>query len=218
MTIAANTAWGSAIGSGTTGPFAVPFVLYSQTHLQVLQVSNNVPTTMNLGTDYTFTSWNADNKGQVAAPEITFTTAVAGGVLIVFRLVLPGTQLTAISNFSAFYPQLHEQEFDLEDQYSLMLGEWIQKAVKAPDWESSGNGVNLTLPAISARASLVLGFDASGNVAMYAQGAGGAPPFLTGYAFASLPAVTSFMLAMCTDGPIAAYNTVLGTWVKLNYT
>ncbi len=211
--IPSPTAWGSAAGTGTTGPFAIPFPLYNQTHLTVLQVLAGMLTIPALGTAYTFTSWSPDNKGQVAAPAITFASAVPGGAVLVFLLMLPGTQLTAYTS-GPYSPGAEEATDDLITQLCNMLMERVAKSVRAPDQEYSGNGVNLTLPPIAIRSSLVLGFDGLGNVAMYAGTGNGIPP-ITGYAFAALPAMTIFAIAMCTDGPIAAYNTVLGKWVKL---
>lgn len=168
MTIPATTAWGSATGTGITGPYAIPFPLYSQSHLTVKTVANGVVTTMALGTDYTFTSWTPDNKGQVASPAITFNSVVAGGTLIVFLLTPPGTQLTAITQQSSFFPALHEVEYDLEAQKTLQLLQWAGKTIKAPDQEYAGQ-TSLDLPPIASRANLFLGFDANGNIQMSSQ-------------------------------------------------
>jgi len=166
VTVPANTAWGSAVGTGITGLYSIPFPLYSQTHLTVETVSNNVPTTLNLGTDYTFTSWLPDNKGQVANPQITFTNPVAGGVEIVFLLFPPGTQLTAITNQFEFFPSLHEAEFDLLAQFTLMLLQWSGKSIKAPDWEYAGQ-TNQTMPPVAVRSLQLAGWDATGNLITY---------------------------------------------------
>ena len=163
MTVPSNVAWGSAVGTGIIGPYAIPFGLYTQSWLKILTVANNVPSFPVLGTDYTFTSWTPDNKGWVANPQITFTNPVAGGTLIVFLLMPPGTQQTAISNFSPFFPQIHEMTFDQLTQLSLMLLQWAGKSIKAPDWESAG-ATNLTLPPVAQRASMYPFFDVNGNL------------------------------------------------------
>ena len=195
MTISATTAWGSAMGTGITGPYAIPFSLYNQTDLTVLLVTNNVPTTMALGTDYSFTSWTPDNKGQVASPAITFTNGVAGGTLIVFLLTPPPSQLTSITNQSAYFPALHEARFDQLDQMDLRLLEWAKKTIKAPDQEQGG-ATSLTLPPVASRYGKVLGFDANGNILML-----GVPP-----------AVVSILSCVANDYFTSAGASV---WAKL---
>ena len=164
MTVQNYTAWGSADGSGITGPYNIPFPLYSQSHATILLVTNNVPTSPYLGTDYTFTSWSPLPNGQVVAPQITFTADVPNGTEIIFLLTPPGTQETAITNFSDYMPELHEQEFDLLAQKTLQLLQWAGKTIKAPDWEYAGQA-NLTLAPISVRASMIQSYDANGNLA-----------------------------------------------------
>jgi hypothetical protein len=222
--ISANTAWGTAVGTGIVGPYSISFPLYSQTHLTVLLVTNGSPAIMALGTDYTFTAWIPDAKGQVAAPQITFAVAVTSGVQIVYFLSLPGTQLANISNFSAFFPSVHEAEFDKLDQFSLMLLEWAKKTIKAPDQEQSGSKI-LTLPPAAARASLLLGFDAQGNVSLSIPTT--TTLTLTGLPFhliandaalAGLPAISS--LALTQDaGVLWFYNPYDGNgWEKVSIT
>lgn len=169
MTIQSTQAFSQAISTGVPIHYNIPFPLYSQTHLTVLKVTNNVPTIAALGTDYTFTTWNPDNKGQVQNPVILFSIQPPGGTLLVFLLTPPGTQLTSITNQNAFFPATIEMEYDLEAQFPLKLNEWAMKSIKAPDWEYSGNGVNLTLPPIALRASGLLGFDSAGNIVIYPQ-------------------------------------------------
>lgn len=191
--ISATTAWGSATGTGITGPYAIPFALYSQSHLTVLQVSNGIATVMNLGTDYTFTAWSPDNKGYVASPAITFTVSVAGGVLIIFLLAPPGTQLVSNSNFSTYSPTMQEQQADILDQKTLQLLEWAKKSIKAPDWEANGL-CNLTLPPVASRKNLLVGMDNNGNVSMVSAVPAGSVSFTTtGQIIAAIASVTSLL-------------------------
>ena len=170
MTIEATTAWSSSISAGSAGPFNVPFELYSQADLTIEVVINNIPTTQQLGTDYTFTSWLPDNKGEVANPQITFTgtNIPESGAQIVFLLFPLGTQLTAITNNYAFFPALHEMTFDRLCQMSLMLLQWAGKTVKAPDQEYAGQ-TNQTLPPIANRKSSYMAQDSNGNLTMIAS-------------------------------------------------
>lgn len=188
MTIPANTAWGSAVGSSITGPYSIPFVMYDQTTLGVIEVANGVPSFPQLGTDYNFTSFVLDEKGQCASPQITFTNPVAAGTLIVFLLVMPGTQLTSITNFDQFFPSEHEVTFDQLLQMSLMLNQWAGKSIKAPDYEFAGQA-NLTLPSIAQRAMNFLFFDNLGNISLVA-GVTNISTAITSYMANILAAVT----------------------------
>ena len=201
MTVPSNVSWGSAIGTGITGAYAIPFGLYTQSWLKVLTVVNNVPSFPVLGTDYTFTSWTPDNKGWVANPQINFTNTVAGGTLIVFILMPPGTQETAITNFSAFLPRIHEMTFDQLTQLSLMLLQWVGKSIKAPDWEQAG-ATNLTLPAISIRALQFPFFDASGNLT---TSTGVTPPSV---------AVTTYMATLLAESTFSLFMKAIGVPIQ----
>ena len=193
MTISAATAWGSAVGTGITGPYAIPFALYSQTDLSVLTFSNDMVTKLNLGTDYTFTAWSPDNKGYVGSPAITFTNAVAGGVLIVFLLALPGTQNTAISNYAPYFPSLSEMTFDRLAQMTLQLLEWAKKTAKCPDYEQGGT-TNQTMPSVADRASKLAGWDGSGNLtAMLAVPSGSVSFTTTGQLIAQIASIAALL-------------------------
>jgi|SRR6185369_3112179 len=241
MTIAAVTAWGQALGTGIVGPYAIPFSLYDQTQLQVLTVVNNVPTLMVLGTDYTFTSFTQDNKGQCASPAITFTSVVAGGTLIVFLLAPAGTQTTQITNYPTFFPAIHEARFDQLAMKTLQLVQWMGKAIKCPDFEQAG-ATNQTMPAIADRASKVAGWDANGNLTATAAVPAGSVSFSTfGEALAAIASLTALLnllglFTVANQGALAGltpitnginiayqqdtgdywvYNGIVADWIKL---
>ncbi len=213
--IGSNTAWGSAVGGGTTGPFSIPFPLYNQSHLMVIQVIVGPPivvTTKYLGIDFSFTSWSPDNKGQVADPEITFSANVTGGALLIFALMPPVTQLTQFSA-GPYSPGAEEASEDLATQVMAMLYERVAKSVRAPDYEQSLVN-NLVLPAASVRASQVIGFDASGNLLMYPVGSGSVVISVT---TATLPATGSvgFWYYLTDTGQMAYWNAVMAQYSYL---
>jgi len=191
--IGATTAWGSAVGSGITGPYAIPFSLYSQAHLTVLLFSSDTVTTQVLGTNYTFTSFVQDTKGQCASPQITFTNAVANGVLIVFLLAPPDTQLLSISNYAQYAPIVLEQAYDLLTQSVLQLREWAGKTAKAPDQEQSG-ATSQTMPSKADRSSKGAGWDVNGNLVAIVSVPTGSVSFSTlGTAIAGIANLTSLL-------------------------
>lgn len=205
--IGSNTSWGSAVGGGTTGPFSIPFPLYNQSQLMVIQVISSVPATKYLGIDYTFTAWSPDNKGQVAAPEITFTSNVTGGALLVFILMPPVTQLTQFSA-GPYSPGAEEASEDLATQVSQMLYERVAKSVRVPDYEQSLSS-SQTLPALALRASQLMGQDANGNLTMYPLG--GSSSQVTS---ATLPAVGALgaWYYLTDTGQMAWWNAQIGAY------
>jgi hypothetical protein len=165
MTIAATTNRGDFTGTAITGPYTVPFPLYAQAHLKVIvtDAATDLDTVQVLGVDYTFTAFVADNMGKVAAPQITFTNAVAGGDHIALLMEPPGTQLTSIKNQDRFFATTHEAKFDLLAEKSLEHQNSIDGAIKLPDSEAPSL-FTMTLPRKSLRINSTLGIDNDGNL------------------------------------------------------
>ena len=225
--ISANTAWGNAVGTGITGPYSIPFALYSQSHLTVIEVDNTTPTapvvtTMNLGTDYAFTSWLPDTKGFVSAPQITFVATVTAGFLIIFLLTPPGTQLVSNSNFAQYSPTMQEQQADIEDQYSLRINELVSKALRCPNWESSA-AVDMTIPSVAIRANKFLAFDVNGKPTMSTVSSIGSVTFTAfGQTLVALASLTSLLqllglyigpASVANGAALAAIATPQGGWI-----
>lgn len=155
------------MGAGSTGPYYVTFPVYAQANVVVISTvdATGVETILQNNVDYTWTSFVADNLGQVTAGQITLTDVLASGYTLSILSVPPGTQLTDIKNQAAFFPVIHEIEMDLLAQKDLQQQEQLDKALVAPDSEPSGT-CDLTLPAATIRASMILGFDSDGDVEM----------------------------------------------------
>lgn len=167
MTISATTSRGDFTANGTTGPYTIPFPLYSQADLKVIvsDASTNIDTVQVLTADYTFTSFTQDNTGQCASPQITFVSAVPSGNHIAVILNPPGTQLTDIKNQGTFFASSHEVEMDKLALKDLSIQNSILGAVRIPLSEDPAS-FTMTLPRKALRLNQVLATDQNGNLTL----------------------------------------------------
>lgn len=135
MTVPANLNRVDYTGTGSAGPFTVPFPFFDTSHLTVLQTDA-------LFNQTTLTGWTATGAG---GPSGTVTLAAAcpvGSTLTIMREV-PLTQITSIKNQEAFYPEIHEKEFDLLTMADQQLDETLDRTLRLP---AGLSGVDMTLP------------------------------------------------------------------------
>jgi hypothetical protein len=135
MTVPANLNRVDYTGTGSAGPFTVPFPFYDASHLTVLQTDA-------LFNQTTLTGWTATGAG---GPSGAVTLAAAcpfGSTLTILRLV-PLTQITSIKNQEAFFPEVHEQEMDLLAMADQQLDEAMDRTLRLP---AGLSGVDMTLP------------------------------------------------------------------------
>lgn len=158
MTVPANLNRVDYTGTGTTGPFTVPFPFFDTSHLTVIQTDA-------LFNQTTLTGWTATGAG---GPSGAVTLAVAcpvGSTLTIMRIV-PLTQITSIKNQEAFYPEVHEQEMDLLAMADQQLDEAMDRTLRLP---AGLSGVDMTLPKPDPGHSLV--WNAAGDGLENAGGA-----------------------------------------------
>lgn len=114
-------------GSGSTGPFTFNFRFLDNSHIVVIKTASSVDTTLTETTDYTLTG-----AGSYSGGSITLDTALAvGETLTVYRYV-PYTQSTDFRNQSAFFAELHEDQFDILTMQAQQLAEAVERSVKVP--------------------------------------------------------------------------------------
>lgn len=154
MTISSTVSAVSFFGNDTVGPYACAFKVFDQTHVQVyvdgvLQV---------LTTDYTVSGVGGSSFN------VTFTSPVTTAQLVSVARVVPLLQETDYLDNDEFPAETHERALDL---LTMMIQQVdagnTGKAVRFPPSDpSSLSGI---LPAAASRASKLLGFDTSGEVA-----------------------------------------------------
>jgi hypothetical protein len=122
-------------GTGSAGPFTVPFPFYDASHLTVLQTDA-------LFNQTTLTGWTATGAGGPSGAVTLAAACPVGSTLTIMRLV-PLTQITSIKNQEAFYPEVHEQEMDLLAMADQQLDEAMDRTLRLP---AGLSGVDMTLP------------------------------------------------------------------------
>ena len=142
MTISTTTNRVEYTGDGVQTAFAVPFLFFENSHLQVF--NNNVIVSPGL---YTVTG--AGNPG---GGTVTFTTAPGGGEVILILRIVPQTQLMSYPTFGAFPSASHEKALDLAAMGRQQLtdaitnptpggpepgptiGAWVNMNLNGPNW------------------------------------------------------------------------------------
>jgi Pectate lyase superfamily protein/Right handed beta helix region len=157
MTVSTSVSKTVVNGNGVATIFAFTFKINSSSDLVVVKTSTaGVDTTLTLGVDYSVSGVGAGGGGSITYP--LTGTALATGERITMRRVVPLTQLTDLTNQSAFYAEVHESAFDVLVMADQQLQEQLNRAILAPVGESTA----LTLPAVVDRAGKYLTFDSSG--------------------------------------------------------
>jgi hypothetical protein len=109
MTVATEVDHKEYTGNGATVLFPFPFRIFSSSDLlvQVLDLAENV-TTLTLGSGYT-----VQGVGVYAGGSITLPAPLATGWRISILRNAAATQETSIRNQGGFFPEIHEDAFDL---------------------------------------------------------------------------------------------------------
>lgn len=175
MTISStNRKAGPYEGNDVAVTFPFSFKVFSADDLLVVQADSfGVESVLVLNTDYTV-SLNAD---QTANPggSVTLSAALASAFTLVITSNLDYLQPTDLTNNGGFYPKVITDALDRLTIFCQQLAENVGRAFLVP--------VSSTL---STRANRVIGFDALGNVFLYAAQAGSSLVDLATTAGASL--------------------------------
>lgn len=108
MTLTSTITRSSFAGTGSTGPFAFPFKIFSETDLVVVKRSAvGSETVLNWPADFTVAGVGSGTGGT-----ITLTVAPVVGETISIRRAPALTQPTSIRNQGAYFPATIEDEFD----------------------------------------------------------------------------------------------------------
>ena len=108
MTVSSTTRKLTYTGTGTVGPFAYTFRIFSDSDLAVTTTDlAGADVVLVLDVDYTVTG-----TGAFAGGSITLTSALTTGWTLTVERTLPLTQLTSLRNQGAYYPETIEDTFD----------------------------------------------------------------------------------------------------------
>ncbi len=143
MSIASANFRNDYTGAGNLSVYAYTFRILDQSHLAVtVRDSNNVETTLLLTTNFTVSGVGNSGGGSI--------TLVAGNLATGSRLTirgkLPLTQVTDIRNQGAYYPEIHEDQFDRQVMIDQQQQDEIDRSLKLPSSVNSSD-FNPILPA-----------------------------------------------------------------------
>ena len=161
MTVNITDARATATGTGTTGPFTIPFSFEANSHLKVYKETTSGSNSFNLlteTTDYTFTAGTAPYTENEA--QITFTANVNSGVDLLYVRDTPQTQTADLPNLGGAYnPQEIEDALDRTIRIVQDFGDDVSRSVKFAE------GTNNTAPVLpSPNSTDLLGWDGSGQL------------------------------------------------------
>jgi hypothetical protein len=156
MTVASTTRRNDYDGNGTTASYAYSFKIFAASHLQVV-VRNDTTlaeTVLTLTTHYTVAASGINNSsgGNIALVAGSFawldgSNYLKTGYSMTIRRVPPLTQLTDIRNQGSFFPETHEDQFDLFMHILQYHEDEITRSVKL---QTTSSLTGITIPDIQA--------------------------------------------------------------------
>lgn len=189
MTVSTTTRRVAYNGNGSTTAFAVPFVFFGPTELQVIaRASDGTETVLAISTDYTVSGGNG------ATGTVTAVTAPASGVSWTIIRNTARTQLTDYVPNDPFPAQTHERALDRLTAIAQEVEDGVFNALSFPITEPGP----YVLPSRAVRANRFLAFDSAGDLLLVTGvGEGG-----SGYNFIS-SAATSYALTVANTSSVA---------------
>ena len=162
MTVESSTNRVSYTGSGTVGPFAVPFYFLEDDDLVVIRttIATGTEVVLTLTTDYTV-SGAADPDGG----SVTLTSVLASIYALVIVRDPDRLQATSYPRNDAFPAATHERALDKLTMLVQRSRDLFERAFRLSDGDVSGVNLEISESA-SSRANKYLGFDSNGNLTL----------------------------------------------------
>lgn len=223
MTVSSTTRRNDYDGNGTTATYAFTFKVFAASHLQVVvrDDSTLVETVLTLTTHYTVASSGINNAsgGNVVLVAGSFdwldsNNYLKTGYSMTIRRVPPLTQLTDIRNQGSFFPEIHEDQFDLFMHILQYHQDEITRSVKL---QTTSSITGLVIPDVQADKALFGKSDASGlewraNTATSGSYPGGFTAGLDASKSAS-PSTNDVYIATDTKRVYACFSS--GSWTSI---
>ena len=168
MTVSSTTRKaGPFAGNNLATTFPFSFKVFAKGDVKVLRVSpSSVSTSLTLDSDYSVqlnANQDANPGGWVTYPIAANVLPLAEGYQVVILGDLAYDQETDLTNSGGFYPQTVEDMADRSTIQIQQLAEIASRAIVVSEVESASP----VLPVAQARANMVIGFDALGNLELY---------------------------------------------------
>lgn len=138
MGLASATAEITYTGTNALSTYAYTFKVFLNTQLQLVvrRISTGVETVLALTTDYTVTGVLGSSGGNIVLVNASQAWLTGGFLASTYKLtirrVVALTQITDIRNQGDFYPETHEDEFDLLTMQDQQQQTQIDRAVRLP--------------------------------------------------------------------------------------
>lgn len=165
MTVSSETARNDYVGTGLVDTYDYTFRIQDEADLRVTtRDTGGTETVLELTTDYTVDGVGEDTGGSV--------TLVAGALTddyaIAIRLYPSLTQETSLRDQTTPRPPTLEDLADRQVMIAQRLNDALARSMTLPESEA-GSAAATTLPAVTARAGGLLGFDGDGNPVIASQ-------------------------------------------------
>lgn len=143
MTIVSTNNRNDYVGNGATAVYSYTFKIFAITDLKVTKRDLvNVETVLTIGTDYT-----VSGAGDPSGGSITLTAgSLPSGYRITIRRLRTLTQNTDIRNQGSFYPETHEDTFDILTMVDQQQQNELDRSLKLPE-TVTGVSVQIPVPA-----------------------------------------------------------------------
>lgn len=148
-------------GNGTTGPFTFAFKFFSNSDIWVTRSSTTggAETPLTEGSHYTLTGAGLDSGGVV-----TLVNALEVGETLVIARIMPLSQPTVLADNGPFFASTHEKAFD---RLCMQIQQGASESGRSLKLPVSELGGATTIQTATARSGKLLGFDATGALAVY---------------------------------------------------
>lgn len=126
------------VGNGAVDTYAYSFRIFDDSHLQVtVRSTDDEETTLVLDTDYTVTGVGSGSGGNVVLVDADQAWLDSDGDLLTdyvltIRRVVPLTQTTDIRNQGEFFPETHEDAFDMQCMQNQQQQDQLDRSVRLP--------------------------------------------------------------------------------------
>lgn len=145
MTIASTTNRNDYDGNGSTATYAYAFKVFNQSHLLVTikRDSDGYEWTLTITTQYTVTGVGETSGGNIVLVDdgsewMDGSSFLDTGYSLTVRRVVPLLQSTDIRNQGDFYPEAHEDQFDLLVMIDQQQQDELDRALKLTETSESG--------------------------------------------------------------------------------
>jgi hypothetical protein len=223
MTVASTTRRNDYDGNGTTAAYAYSFKIFAQSHLQVVVRNDStlVETVLTLTTHYTVSGTGSASGGTVTLVAGSFawldgSNYLKTGYSMTIRRVPTLKQETDIRNQGSYFPETHEDQFDLFMHLLQYHEDELTRSVKL---QTTSSLTGITIPDVQADKAIYGKADASGLEWRTVTATSGSYPggFTAGLDAAKAASPSTNDVYIATDTKRVYVCFASGTWTPVEW-